>query len=117
MCRRRPAHRAFRRPAGRRNNPPDGRWRSAPAPPSPQRRSTARAKRYRVGISWSLVSPPVLLLTPILIGPVPTSMRKRVEFPVSLDLPPAMRQAVRLEHQKRDEDQPDRDLAQEGDAG
>ena len=51
----------------------------------------------------------------ILVGPVPTSMRKRVEFPVSLDLPPAMREAVRLEHQKRDDDQADRYLAQKGD--
>src|SRR5215467_5836064 len=50
----------------------------------------------------------------IVVNPVPTSMRKRVEFPVSLDLPPAMREPVRLEHQEGDDDQPDRDLAQKG---
>src|SRR3984885_1068623 len=51
----------------------------------------------------------------IVASPVPTSMRKRVEFPVRLDLPPAMRESVRLEHQERDDDQPDRDLAQKRD--
>src|SRR5450432_3664305 len=56
-----------------------------------------------------------LLLMSILVLPVPTSMRKRVEFPVSLDLPPAVREPVGLEHQERDDDQPDRDLAQKSD--
>src|SRR5205823_7024683 len=62
----------------------------------------------------------LLLLISIVVRPVPTSMRKRVEFPVGLDLPPAMRKPVGLEHQKRDDDQPDRRLAQEryvGDEG
>src|SRR3954447_17870154 len=58
---------------------------------------------------WSLVA--------IVARPVPTSMRKREEFPVGLDLAPAMREAIRLEHQKRDDNQPDRDLAQKGDVG
>src|SRR4051794_39476082 len=51
----------------------------------------------------------------VLVLPVPTSMRKRIEFPVGLDLPPAMREPVWLKHQKRDDDQADRNFAQEGD--
>src|SRR5579864_3808335 len=62
-----------------------------------------------------MVFPPVILLIPIVASPVPTSMRKRIEFPVRLDLPPAMRQPVGFEHQERDDDQPDRDLAQKSD--
>src|SRR5947207_15292258 len=52
-----------------------------------------------------------------LVSPVPASMRERVEFPVGLDLAPAMREPIGLEHQKRDDDQPDRHLAQEGYVG
>jgi hypothetical protein len=44
-------------------------------------------------------------------------MRERVEFPVRLDLPPAMREPVRLEHQERDDDQPDHDLENRSAAG
>src|ERR1700743_1232286 len=62
-----------------------------------------------------MVSPPVLLLTSIVASPVPSSMRKRVEFPVGFDLPPAMREPIRLEHQERDDDEADRDLAQKRD--
>src|SRR4029079_4293441 len=58
---------------------------------------------------WSLVA--------IVAGPVPTSMRKRVEFPVGFDLAPAMSKAIRLEHQKRDDNQSDPYLAQKGDVG
>src|SRR5882724_10875672 len=57
----------------------------------------------------------LLFIEPIELRPAPASMRERVEFPVGLDLPPAMREAVRLEHQEADDDQADRDLAQEGD--
>src|SRR6516165_12257273 len=53
-------------------------------------------------------------LIAIVAGRFPTSMRKRVELPVGLDLPPAMREPVGLEHQKADDDHADRDLAQEG---
>src|SRR6266446_2197652 len=116
-CRPRLVHMVFRRPRWSRNSPRGGQSGSALAPPSLRRRAATPAKRCRVGISWSFVSPPVLLLRAIVIGPVPTSMRKRVEFPVSLDLPPPLCEPVRLEHQKRDDDQPDRDLAQEGDVG
>src|ERR1700677_4958808 len=59
--------------------------------------------------------PPFCMLKSIVAGPVATSMRKRVEFPVRLDLPPAVREPIRLEHQKSDDDQPDRDLAQKCD--
>jgi hypothetical protein len=44
-------------------------------------------------------------------------MRERVQLPIRLDLPPAMREPVRLEHQKGDDDQTDCDLAQKGDVG
>src|ERR1700690_3284467 len=95
--------------------PQGGQWRSGPAPRMRRRRAAAPAKQCLTGISWSWAIPPVSLLRPIVVSPVPTSMRKRVEFPVRLDLPPAMRKPVRLEHQKRDDDQTDRDLAQERD--
>src|SRR6201981_2695738 len=45
----------------------------------------------------------------------PSSMRKRIELPVGLDLTPAMGQSIGLEHQEYDYDETDRDLAQEGD--
>src|SRR5215471_9489230 len=45
----------------------------------------------------------------------PSSMRKRIELPVGLDLTPAMGEPVGLEHQEYDYDETDRDLAQEGD--
>src|ERR1035438_1252684 len=95
--------------------PQGGQWRSGPAPRTRQRRAAAPAKRCQAGISWSWAIPPVSLLMPIVVSPVPTSMRKRVELPVRLDLPPAMREPVGLEHQERDDDHPDCDLAQEGD--
>src|SRR6204780_1468639 len=98
-----------------RNNPSSGRSRSAPAPLRPRRRAAAPAKRCSIGISWSFLVSSVWFLAASVARLVPTSMRKRVEFPVSLDLPPAMREPVGLEHQEADDDQPDRDLAQEGD--
>src|SRR5205814_4651779 len=79
--------------------------------------AAARAGRRSKGISWSYFVSSVWSLDAIVASPVPTSMRKRVEFPVGLDLAPAMREAIRLEHQKRDDNQPDRDLAQKGDVG
>src|ERR1700730_18312580 len=80
------------------------------APPSSSASETVLSRDFMViGVSSGS------FVEAILVRPVPTSMRKRVEFPVSLDLPPAMREAVRLEHQKRDDDQPDRDLAQKSD--
>src|SRR5476649_1385869 len=84
----------------------------AEAPPISKAIETVQSRDFMV-----IRFPPVLLLTSIVAGPVPTSMRKRVEFPVSLDLPPAMRKAVRLEHQEYDDDQPDCDLAQKRDVG
>src|ERR1700737_4099174 len=82
------------------------------APPSSSASETVPSRDFMViGVSSGS------FIEAILVKPVPTSMRKRVEFPVSLDLPPAMREPVRLEHQKCDDDQPDRDLAQEADVG
>src|SRR3984885_10286484 len=80
------------------------------APPSITANETVLAKDFRV-----MVSPPVYILSTILVSTVPSSMRKRIEFPVCLDLPPAMGKAVGLKHQKADDDQPDGDLAQERD--
>src|ERR1700722_7459765 len=80
------------------------------APPSSAANETVLAKDFRV-----MVSPPVYILSTILGSTVPSSMRKRVEFPVCLDLPPAMGEPVGLKHQKADDDQPDGDLAQERD--
>src|ERR1700722_18673682 len=62
-----------------------------------------------------MVFPPVLLLTSIVASPVPTSMRKRVEFPVGLVLPPALCEPIPLEYQKSDYNQPGRDLTQKRD--
>ena len=42
-------------------------------------------------------------------------MRERVEFPISLDAPPSVREPVGFKNQKDDDDDPDRHLAQEGD--
>src|SRR4029079_1220530 len=94
--------------------PRDGRWRSGPALRKHRRRALSPAKRCRAGILASWAIPPVFLSGSIVVGPAASSMRKRVEFPVRLDLAPAMRKPIGLEHQKRDDDHPDRDLAQEG---
>src|ERR1700722_8453081 len=80
------------------------------APPSITAKETVPSRDLGV-----MVFPPVIYLDRILISPVSTSMRKRIKFPVCPDLPPAMREPVGFEHQKSDDDQPDRDLAQEGD--
>src|SRR4051794_31966910 len=39
-----------------------------------------------------------------------TSVRKWIQFPICLDLPPAMREPVGLEHQEQDDHHPDRHL-------
>src|SRR5580692_2739 len=80
------------------------------APPSITANETVLAKDFRV-----MVSPPVYILSTILVSLFPSSMRKRVEFPVCLDLPPTVGKPVGLKHQKADDDQPDGDLAQKGD--
>src|ERR1044072_2946745 len=78
--------------------------------------SEARATPCSKAISVSWVFPPVVRRYRSCV-PFPASMRKRVELTVGLDLPPAMPQPVRLEHQESDDDRTDRDLAQEGDVG
>src|SRR5689334_14362307 len=95
-------------------SPRDGRWRFGPVLRQHRRRARRPAKRCRAGILATWAVPPFSLGS-IVIGPAASSMRKRVEFPVGLDLPPAVREPVRLEHQKGYDDQPDCDLAQEGD--
>ncbi len=57
--------------------------------------------------------PPVSSRGLLVVSPVPTSMRERVEFPVSLDLPPPVGKPVRLKNQKDDNDDADGHLAQE----
>src|SRR5215813_11887837 len=47
--------------------------------------------------------------------PALTSMRERVELPIGLDLPPSMREPLRLEDEEKYDRKTDRDLAQECD--
>src|SRR5579872_6397601 len=93
----------------------DGRLRSGPALQTQHLPASRRAKRCRVEISTSWCLLRFIRLSFILVPLLRTSMRERVKFPVGLDLPPAMREPVGFEHQKSDDDQPDRDLAQERD--
>src|SRR3954454_7998759 len=105
------------RPRCRPSNRPNGRWRSGLAPRWQLRQAAARAKRNSTAILRSFFISSLLSLITIVACPVLTSMRKRVEFPVGLYLAPARREAVWLEHQKSDDDQPNCDLAQEGNVG